>query len=90
MRLEKLESSALVPCTVLEALLRKYGSGGEADYRDEGLKIHRMTVELVGMDKLRRQRGGVDRVQEVALLDAGIFSAVKPHLHAAFLYGGGG
>ena len=36
-----------------------------------------MTVELVGMEKLRRQRGGVDRVLEVALLEAGISSAVS-------------
>ena len=30
-RLEKLESGALAPCTILEALLRKYGSGQEAE-----------------------------------------------------------
>ena len=43
-----------------------------------------MTVELVGMEKLRRQRGGVDRVQEVALLDAGISSAVSATVAAAY------
>jgi hypothetical protein len=75
-RLEKLKNSALVPCSVLQALLRKYGNEQEF-YQDTGMRIHRVKVQLVGMDKLRRQRGGVDKVQEVALLDAGISSAVS-------------
>ncbi len=79
-RLEKLQSSATPPCTILQALLQKYSSGQEAyqeDREDQGLRVHGMRVQLVGMEKLRRQRGGVDRVQEVALMDRGISSAVS-------------
>ena len=75
-RAEKLKASAKRHRTVSEALKDKYDLGSRGDHVTMELD-QRVKVELVGMAKLRRQRGGIDRLQEVSLIDAGISSAVR-------------
>ena len=75
-RLEKLRESAKRPSTVLQALQDKY----EREQTEAGTSLNltsRVRVELVGMAKLRQQRGGIERLQEVSLQDVAISSAVS-------------
>lgn len=76
-REEKVRGCAAKLQTLLEALKKKYEGKLEEDEQSD-LKIDRhVRVQLVGMAKLREQRGGIERLQEVSLQDAAISSAVR-------------
>lgn len=75
-RSEKLRVTAKLVRTVSEALQMKY----ETEAREDQVTMEldqRVRVELVGMAKLRQQRGGVDKLQEVSLIEAAVSSAVS-------------
>ncbi len=75
-RVEKLRVSTKRRITLLQALQDKYER--ELSEAETSLDLtHRVRVELVGMAKLRQQRGGIERLQEVSLQDAAICSAVS-------------
>lgn len=59
----------------MEALQHKYNQQ-KAPMEDMHLTA-KIEVQLVGTEKLQRQRGGIDKLREVALLDARISSMVS-------------
>ena len=70
-RVEKLRVSAKRRITLLQALQDNYER--ELSEAETSLDLtHRVRVELVGMAKLRQQRGGIERLQEVSLQDAAL------------------
>ena len=76
-RHSKLQGTADTGCTVLHALHKKYDANDQDNGRHQcDIRIGGKAVQLVGMEKLRQQRGGIDMLREVALLDAFISSAV--------------
>lgn len=79
-RLEKLRSSATGGRTLLDALSRKYAESDDSDsLASQNTRIGgNVKVQLVGVRKLQIQRGGIERLQEIALLDAQVSSVVRP------------
>ena len=82
MRESKLQAMADTGCTTLEALERKYNPWSGADrsglHSEADMRLDdKVTVQLVGMAKLQHQRGGIERLEEVSLIDASISSIVS-------------
>lgn len=76
LREEKARLGLVKGSTVLEALQTKY-ENKQDDTAGDMRFDSRVRVELVGMAKLRQQRGGIDRLQEVVLHDSAISTTVR-------------
>ena len=81
-RESKLCTIACTGQTILSALQNKYGERetGKAHDSEEILLNGRVKLELVGAEKLQRQRGGIEKLEEVTLIDCNISSVVSRSL----------
>lgn len=73
--------------TLLEAMKEKYENEDfELRGDDENLQLNgKVKFELVGMKKMREQRGGIEKLEDVSLIDSCISSAVSPKKSKASL-----